>query len=115
MVNQGSMLVLVLVKELQNLSQDKNGDIWAVAIPKLPELFALLEDPLRKQAAATTIFRIRKRSKGEWEITKVLEDRDKEVLPGATTAIHDVKTGKIFVSSIASPFVSVCEPRKRKT
>ncbi len=33
----------------------------------------------------------------EWE--KVLEDRDGEVLPGTTTAIHDAKTGRLFLSS----------------
>ena len=40
-------------------------------------------------------------SKGEegWKVEKVLEDGKGEILPVATTVVHDVKTGRLFLSS----------------
>ncbi|CAK4031517.1 unnamed protein product [Lecanosticta acicola] len=99
---------------IDNLSQDGNGDIWAAAIPKLSRLLESFENPMGVVSPAT-VFRIRRRKHagGEWEVEKVLEDRDAEVLPGATTAVHDVKTGRIFLSGIVAPFIAVCEPQKK--
>jgi hypothetical protein len=96
---------------LDNLSQDSNGDIWAAAIPKAMKIFAAFDDPLNEVSPAT-IFRIRRGLNG-WEVTKMLEDAKGEVLPGATTAIHDVKTGRIFVSGLTAPFITVCDSVKR--
>ncbi|SMR42780.1 unnamed protein product [Zymoseptoria tritici ST99CH_1E4] len=97
---------------LDNLSQDVNGDIWAAGIPKALKIFAAFDDPLHVVSPAT-IFRIRRGLDG-WEVKKVLEDANGEMLPGATTAIHDVKTGRIFVSGVTAPFITVCDPAKRK-
>ncbi|KAK4637737.1 hypothetical protein CLAFUR0_02007 [Fulvia fulva] len=101
---------------LDNLSQDKDGDIWIAALPKPFEVLGAFEDPMNKVAPAT-ILRARRKTAGEggrkveWEAEKMLEDRDAEVLPGATTAVHDVKTGRVFVSGVTAPFVTVCEPK----
>lgn len=46
------------------------------------------------------------------EVKKVLEDWEGEVLPGATAVVHDAKTGRVFLSGVVSPFVTVCEPVK---
>ncbi|EME48732.1 hypothetical protein DOTSEDRAFT_142053, partial [Dothistroma septosporum NZE10] len=98
---------------IDNLSQDRKGDIWIAALPKPLQVLAAFGDPLNKVAPAT-ILRARKIGKEghDWEVEKVLEDRDGEVLPGATTAVHDVKTGRVFVSGVTAPFVTVCEPKR---
>ncbi|GIZ40607.1 hypothetical protein CKM354_000393900 [Cercospora kikuchii] len=100
---------------LDNLSQDKNGDIWAAGIPKGLETLGAFEDPLNS-VASTTVFKIWKEAgsntaavNGGYQTLKALEDRDKEVLPGATTVIHDATTGRLFLSGVTSPFITVCD------
>ena len=60
----------------------------------------------------STIFRIRKvKEMGgyKYELTKVLEDSEAKYLPGATVAVHDVKTDKFFLGGVISPYITVCE------
>ena len=96
---------------LDNLSQDSEGDIYVAAIPKLSAMMSGFDDPLNA-TPPTTISRVRRKAEGEgWEWEKVLEDAKGEVLPGTTTVIHDVKTGRLFLSGVYSPFISVCEKR----
>ena len=95
---------------IDNLSQDAEGSIWAAGLPKISSTLAAFADPL-KIVPPSTVFKINRRS-GGWDVQKILEDRDAEVLPGATTAVHDAKTGRVFVSGIVSPFITVCEPKK---
>jgi arylesterase/paraoxonase len=33
------------------------------------------------------------------------------VLPAASTVVHDVKTGNLWLSGFASKFITVCEPK----
>jgi hypothetical protein len=47
---------------------------------------------------------------GEWEVETVLED-DGTVVSGATVAVHDVETGRLFMGGVLTPFISVCETR----
>lgn len=44
-------------------------------------------------------------------VEKVIEDREGKVLPAASTAVHDVKTGNLWLSGFASKFITVCEPK----
>jgi hypothetical protein len=97
---------------IDNLSQDSNGDIWAAGIPKGLDTLRAFGDPLNI-VAASAVFRVRRGLDG-WEVVKVLEDRDGEILPGATTVVHDVKSGRIFVSGVTSPFITVCDPTGKK-
>ena len=63
---------------------------------------------------AATVFRIRKvRELGveTYEFTKALEDGEAKFLPGATVAVHDVKTDKFFLGGVASPYITVCESK----
>ena len=96
---------------LDNLSVDANGDIWVPGLPRVQETLASFDNPLGPTPAAT-IFRIHKTSAGKYVVDKILEDSKGEVLPGATAVIHDVGTGRLFVSGVVSPFITVCEPSK---
>lgn len=94
---------------LDNLSQDSNGDIFAAALPAARAMLSAFDNPLGP-TPASTIIRVRRKVEGEgWEWQKVLEDANGEVLPGTTTAIHDAKTGRFFLSGVFSPFITVCE------
>lgn len=84
---------------VDNLSEDKNGDIWAAVIPKGVDFFKHTTSPLTF-TPPSSVFRIRRRGeKGAYdaEIEKVLEDRDGQVLPGTTTVVHDAATGRLFL------------------
>ncbi|KAH8199844.1 hypothetical protein TruAng_006014 [Truncatella angustata] len=82
---------------LDNLSPDRNGNIYAAAIPDAMKFFAANKDPLNKNAP-TTALKITKNAKGQYEVSKEIEDGMNEVLPGATTVLHDYKTGRLFFS-----------------
>lgn len=45
----------------------------------------------------------------------MLEDRDGSVLPAAMAVVHDIETGRLFLSKAVSLFITVCEPMKNKT
>ncbi|KAG4439634.1 hypothetical protein IFR05_004883 [Cadophora sp. M221] len=105
---------------IDNLSIDSNGDIFAACFPDVLSLVANLDGPIREplREIPSTVFRIRRvvdESEGEGEmgvrhvVEKVLEDIEGRVLPGATTAVHDVKTDSFWLGGVASPFITVCE------
>ncbi|KAM0443962.1 hypothetical protein ACHAQK_002709 [Fusarium lateritium] len=94
---------------LDNASIDENGDIWVAAFPVTAAIFAAYEDP-HGARTPSAVLRVRK-TQGKYVVDKVLEDADGEVLPAATTVVHDAKTGRLFLSSVISPFIAVCEPK----
>jgi len=97
---------------IDNLTIDTNGDIFVAGFPKILGLVAALADPINVNCAST-VFRIRRTIDGEGkavhEVTKVLEDIEAKVLPCSTVAVHDAKTGRFFLGSVTSPFITVCE------
>jgi hypothetical protein len=95
---------------LDNVSPDANGDLWIATLPDLAKSLPGFDDPLNAKAPAGVI-RVHKKGDGEYEVEKVLEDDIGEVLPMTTTVVHDVKTGRLFLSSVISPFITVCEPK----
>lgn len=88
---------------VDNLSEDKNGAIWAAVLPRGIQIMRQFDAPFTMFPAAT-VFKITRSSEGDstkngaYIVEKVLEDRDGEVLPGATTVVHDVTTKKLFLS-----------------
>ena len=104
---------------VDNLSIDSNGDIFAACFPDVLALVANLEGPItekgNRREIASTVLRIRRvvdeDGNGETKhvVEKVLEDIEGRFLPGATVAVHDVKTGMFWLGGVASPFVTVCE------
>ena len=95
---------------LDNLSLDANGDLWVPGLPDIDRTLKGFDDPMGA-APPSTIFRIHKHADGLYEVDKMLEDLEGKVLPATTTALHDAKTGRIFLSSVISPFITVCEPK----
>ncbi|KAF5252635.1 hypothetical protein FANTH_2530 [Fusarium anthophilum] len=92
---------------VDNASIDENGNIWIAAFPIGVEIFKAYDDPYNAHPPST-VLRVRK-VEGEYVVEKVLEDAKGEVLPAATTVVHDTKTGRLFLSSVISPFIAVCE------
>jgi arylesterase/paraoxonase len=107
---------------IDNLSVDKNGDIFAASFPRLYRLFDQADNPFDIHPAAS-MFRIKRVGKGyhgtgrkghlaghdaEYEVELVMED-DGSVLPSATVAVHDAETGRFFLGGVLSPFITICE------
>lgn len=110
---------------VDNLSQDKNGILWAAVLPRPIELMKQSRAPLT-HSPPSSVFKILRASNGTFEVVKVVEDRDGEILPGTTTVVHDATTGNLFLSGMVtnsytircitdfgpgvfSPFISICE------
>ncbi|KAK0111516.1 hypothetical protein ONS95_001870 [Cadophora gregata] len=102
---------------VDNLSIDSNGDIFAACFPDVLALVANLEGPIvekeKRREIPSTVLRIRRvdvvNGEREWKVEKVLEDIEGKFLPGATVAVHDVKTGSFWLGGVAGPFVTVCD------
>ncbi|KPM42136.1 hypothetical protein AK830_g4419 [Neonectria ditissima] len=94
---------------LDNLSVDKNGDIFVAVFPKGIEIFKAYKDPYNAHPPAAAL-RLRKQE-GTYVLEKIIEDAFGEALPVATTVVHDATTGRLFFSSVISPFITVCEPK----
>ncbi|CZT43751.1 related to serum paraoxonase/arylesterase [Rhynchosporium secalis] len=102
---------------VDNLSIDSAGDIFAACFPDVLALVANMDGPVvePRREIGSTVFRIRRISDGMGEgeeegtirpvVEKVLEDLEGKVLPGATTAVHDVKTGSIWLGGVISPLL----------
>lgn len=87
--------VIDLGMPVDNLSVDKNGDIYAAGIPKTLQVLQAFKKPY-ETGSASTIWRIHK-SGSSYQVQKVLEDKDAKLISGATIARHDVKTGRLFI------------------
>lgn len=85
---------------IDNLSEDEDGVIWAAAITHGPKFLRHIKNPFGYTSPSTVLKVQRTGSAVEgYEYQKVVEDRDGEVLPGTTTVVHDVPTGRLFMSS----------------
>jgi arylesterase/paraoxonase len=106
---------------IDNLSIDKNGDIYAAAFPQVYKWTHSSKDPSINPPSA--VFRVRKAGKGyqgdsrkgsmeryegDYIIEKVVED-DGSLLPGSTTVVHDAQTGRLFLAGVMSPFIVICQ------
>lgn len=91
---------------VDNLAEDANGDLWLATFPKPLDAMAIASDPFNFWPRST-VFRIRKSIVGgkvTMTADKIIEDRDKVVLPGTTTVVHDAKTGRLFLSGMYTGF-----------
>lgn len=81
---------------LDNLSVDSEGNIWAAGFPRVLDMIASVEKPFEKMSPST-IFRIRKIGELQYEVDKVLEDGEAKVVSGATTAVFDRRSDRLFI------------------
>lgn len=81
-----------------NLSEDQNGDIWVAVIPRFfPDFLRHTWSPFTN-SPPSSVFKISRSRNGTYQrVDKILEDRDGEVMPGTTTAVHDAGSGKLFL------------------
>lgn len=109
---------------IDNLSIDSDGDIFVATFPRLYEMIEAFKD--HSLSASTSIFKVSRDEEkvkgepkrqsidafgGDYIVEKILED-DGSLLSGTTTAVHDPKAGRIFLSGVIQPNVVVCEPRR---
>ncbi|KAF2188074.1 serum paraoxonase/arylesteras-like protein [Zopfia rhizophila CBS 207.26] len=89
---------------IHNLGLDSKEDLWAVGSSEY--------DPTGKKAK-NTIFRVERflERRYRYVTTKIIEDAERKFFRGATVARHDVKTKRIFVGGLETPFISMCEPK----
>ncbi|PQE31688.1 Serum paraoxonase arylesterase protein [Rutstroemia sp. NJR-2017a WRK4] len=98
---------------VNDISIDKNGDIYAAAVPVLHKSMGTSQ--IMEQKVPSAVFRIMKlgeMGEGEgwgWNIVKMIEDAG-HMLPGITKAVHDTRNGKMFLGGLA-PFVGICEKK----
>lgn len=93
---------------IDNLAQDAEGDIYVPAFPKMTEMMASFKDAWGPRGQSV-VFRLRRSPNGNVDLTKIIEDAGQEVLPGSTAVVHDAATGRLFLSGVISPFITVCE------
>jgi len=96
--SDGKLKELEIIKlgmPTDNIAVDANGALYVAGLPKLLDIIRSMDDPFGIEPPST-VWRITKTKSG-YETQKVLEDRDKKVISGVTTARHDVKTGRLFM------------------
>ncbi|KAF7852880.1 uncharacterized protein EAF02_012110 [Botrytis sinoallii] len=97
---------------INDISVDKNGDIYAATVPALHKTIKNSQNI--EANIPTAVFRIIKlgeMGEGEgwgWNVVKMMED-DGNTLPATTVAVHDTQTGKMFLGGVLDPFISICE------
>lgn len=97
---------------LDNLSVDKNGDIYGAAFPQLYKL-QQSDKPGQCPSAVVKVSKGKISSnddKGGHVVQMVVED-DGNLLPGSTVAVHDAETGRLFIGGVKSPWIAICETR----
>ncbi|KAJ5370266.1 calcium-dependent phosphotriesterase [Penicillium cataractarum] len=97
---------------LDNLSVNKDGNIMVAAIPHSVGFMQAADDPYNRVAAAGVLMLTNTDSLGNnYEVIKVIEDRDAKYLPTTTVAVHDAQTHRLFLAGGFSPFLSICQKR----
>ena len=109
---------------IDNLSFDKNGDIYAACIPQVYKWAESSTRPFDIHPPST-VYRVRREAnsndgiekignseahEGDYSIDLIMED-DGSVLPGSTIAVHDAETGRYFLGGAMSAYITICETR----
>ncbi|KAJ8064737.1 hypothetical protein OCU04_007055 [Sclerotinia nivalis] len=111
---------------VDNMSVDENGDIIAASLPQIYKWAQNLNG--RSVKIPTAAVRIRRKgvdfermmregmregkdlgkSTDGYVVETVVED-DGTILSAATVAVHDVRTGKLYLGGVTTPFIMTCE------
>ena len=94
--------IIKLGMPVDNLSIDGNGDIYAAGFPKILKVLEAFKKPYETRSPST-IWRIRRVGLGlDYEVRRILEDKEATIVRGLTVAVHDVKTGRLFLGGNVS-------------
>lgn len=91
---------------LDNISVDKKGHLFAAAFPRGVAIFEAYADPWNSHAPAAAL-RLSQTQNGSYTVEKVIEDGFGDILPAATTVVHDAETGRLFFSSEFNPVILI--------
>jgi len=98
---------------VDNLSIDQDGMVWAGALSDAITFFTK-HMPNSSVPAASSALRISLNT-GEavfyghkFKVEKVFEDRG-TIASGITSAVHDVKRGRLFLHGLSSPHLAICK------
>jgi hypothetical protein len=99
---------------LDNISVDQEGNLIAAGFPKplsVPKAIEHSREIVAPGAALKIERKMGKRKswEDEYVVSKLVEDGLAEKLPTPSIAIRDVRTGRLFISGVASPFITVCK------
>ncbi|KAH8424234.1 uncharacterized protein LDX57_001992 [Aspergillus melleus] len=96
---------------MDNLSVDSEGNIIAAAFPFAMDLLRSFDHPEVLNVAAT-VLRVKKTrvgGKAQYEVEKMLEDKDGKMLSTSTTVAHDVQSQRLFIGGIMAPHITICK------
>jgi SMP-30/Gluconolactonase/LRE-like region len=99
---------------IDNLAIDAEGSLIAAAIPDVLRFVKASEDPYNLVAPATVLSvngvvgQLESGAK-QYEVAKVVEDKDGTALPSITVTLHDAKSQRLFLAGGFSPFLGICE------
>ena len=98
---------------IDNISVDKDGNIWGAGFPKAFDLLHYFGDPANRQAAAVLV-KISK-NKGpdafyghKYVVENAVED-DGNVLAGLTFVEHDTERNVVFAGGVFTPYLAICQ------
>ena len=88
---------------VDNISVDEDGDIYAAAFPDALQFVRTLADPYQIESP-TTIWKFTRSIGSDGKVSylqqKVIEDKYSQGIGGATIAVHDSKTGRLFLGGM---------------
>ena len=117
--SEGKVVQVDLIKTgipLDNISVDDQGNLIAAGFPKPLQVPKAIENA-REIVAPGVVLKIerklgkRKSWEEEYVVSKLVEDGLAEKLPTPSIAVRDGSTERLFISGVASPFITVCKKR----
>lgn len=97
---------------LDNLSFDEDGSLFLAAFPDPMALMKHFDRPREFVAPGTVLTIPAGKVNGKWEVSKVVEDSLGEKLPSLTVAVHDVRSRRLFLGGVMTPFITMCEKQE---
>ncbi|KAJ7599304.1 hypothetical protein C8J56DRAFT_916389 [Mycena floridula] len=91
---------------IDNLTVDKDGDVFAAALPDLVTSFTKQGPDPWTETAPSTVFRISEHD-GQYEVEKVFED-DGSLISGISTAVFDSERRRIIMHGLMTPQLVAC-------
>lgn len=119
-ITPSGVIQVALIKTgipLDNISVDNEGNLIAAGFPAPLKVPKAIENSREIVAPGVALkierkFGKRKSWEDEYVVSKLVEDGNAEKLPTPSVAVHDGSTGRVFISGVASPFITVCNKKE---